>query len=239
MPPPAVDLSTVSKTFGSGSAKQKVLHDISLTIPADGGITFIMGPSGCGKTTLISIIAGILASDEGSEVNVFNEAIHQLSPKQMNEFRQNRLGFVFQQFQLVPTLTVHDNVAVPRLIQGATKKEAYEAAYTFLEQVDLQDKANNLPRELSGGQQQRVAIARSLVGEPSLLICDEPTSSLDGETGQQIMELIQEMSGGEDRCVLIVTHDDRIRHFADRVVEMEDGRILNIENLSSTVETNA
>lgn len=221
----AIDIKNINKTFGEGDNKTQVLYDIEAKIPT-GEIVLIVGPSGCGKTTLISIIAGILSCDSG-EINLFDAPIHKLNTDKKALFRQYNVGFIFQQFNLVNTLTITENVAVPLLIQGQPSQYAYQKATEILIKVGLEDKLDKRPTDLSGGQQQRVAIARALVNEPKIVICDEPTSALDGPTGKIIMEMLKQIALKPDRCVLIVTHDNRIFNYANRIIEMEDGRIIN------------
>jgi putative ABC transport system ATP-binding protein len=225
---PLIELKGVSKSFDAGDSRFQVLFDIDLSIfPQE--LTFLVGPSGCGKTTLISIIAGILQADCG-EINLFGHSLHQLSDSEKTQFRKTHVGFIFQQFNLVPTLSAMENVAVPLVIRGISQAEAFERSYQTLKEVGLSERADAMPGLLSGGEQQRVAIARALVGEPRLLVCDEPTAALDGKNGQMIMEMIRDLSlkdsGQEPRCVLIVTHDNRILHYGNRILEMEDGRMI-------------
>jgi putative ABC transport system ATP-binding protein len=224
----AVCLKNINKSFGSGDNLTKVLFDINLSLYSE-KVTFITGPSGCGKTTLISIIAGILTPDNG-EINILDTDQIALSSDEKALFRQENLGFIFQQFNLVPTLNVLENVAVPLLIQGMDFDQALYLAEELIEKVELKNKAQAFPKDLSGGQQQRVAIARALVNNPKILICDEPTASLDGSTGHSVMKLLKEISLTPERCVIVVTHDNRIYEYADMFVEMEDGRIKNVIN---------
>lgn len=232
---PLIQLKGVSKSFEAGENRIQVLFDIDLAIyPQE--LTFLVGPSGCGKTTLISIIAGILKADTG-EINLFNHPLHTMSDGEKTEFRKTHVGFIFQQFNLVPTLSAMENVAVPLVIRGVAQAEAFERSYQTLKEVGLSERADAMPGLLSGGEQQRVAIARALVGEPRLLVCDEPTAALDGKNGQMIMEMIRDLAlkdtGKENvkepRCVLIVTHDNRILHYGNRILKMEDGRMLQEE----------
>jgi putative ABC transport system ATP-binding protein len=225
---PLIQLKGVSKSFDAGENRIQVLFDIDLSIyPQE--LTFLVGPSGCGKTTLISIIAGILQADCG-EINLFNHPLHLMTDAEKTQFRKTHVGFIFQQFNLVPTLSAMENVAVPLVIRGVSQTEAFERSYQTLKDVGLSERADAMPGLLSGGEQQRVAIARALVGEPRLLVCDEPTAALDGKNGQMIMEMIRDLSlkdsGQEPRCVLIVTHDNRILHYGKRILEMEDGRMI-------------
>jgi putative ABC transport system ATP-binding protein len=188
----------------------------------------LVGPSGCGKTTLISVIAGILDHDEG-ECLVFQQDVRAMGQTQKTRYRGANIGFVFQAYNLIPTLTVMENVAVPLLILGRPRAEAHSRAKEMLVRVGLEDKLNVFPGELSGGQQQRVAIARALVHSPRLIVCDEPTSALDADTGRIIMEVLRQTALSADRSLIIVTHDNRIFNFADRIARMDDGRIVLVE----------
>jgi putative ABC transport system ATP-binding protein len=223
--PLAVRCTGVTKAYGSGSAKVMALRGIELDVYA-GELLMLVGPSGCGKTTLISVIAGILDQDAGSCV-VFDHDWQQMSPHAKTRYRGHHIGFVFQAFNLLPTLTAAENVAVPLLIDGEARRQALRRAQEVLAQVGLGERAQAAPAQLSGGQQQRVAIARALVHDPRLIVCDEPTSALDHDTGQQIMALLRH-AAGKDRALIVVTHDARIFEFADRIAKMDDGRIEKI-----------
>jgi putative ABC transport system ATP-binding protein len=188
---------------------------------------FLVGPSGCGKTTLLSILCSTLKPTSGN-VKVFGTDLTTASNRRLTRFRREHIGFVFQQFNLIPTLTITENVSVPLLLAGKRAALANRLAKEALDRVGLGDKVALRPGKLSGGQQQRVAIARALVHSPDLIVCDEPTSALDSETGHQIMEILDEVARDSKRCVIVVTHDPRILGFADRLAEMEDGRILKI-----------
>jgi len=225
----AVVLNSINKSFGESDSRNQVLFDINLNIPS-GKINFIVGPSGCGKTTLISIIAGILNQDSGY-INLLNSAQEKLSDRGKTSFRKENIGFIFQQFNLVPTISVLENVAIPLLIQGVSFGEALNSAREMLAKVGLTAKEKALPKNLSGGQQQRVAIARALINKPKIIICDEPTASLDGQTGISIMDLFANISRQMQATVIIVTHDNRIYDYADRIIEMEDGRIKYVREI--------
>ena len=230
----AVHCRGVIKTYGTGAAAVTALRGVELDIRT-GELMMLVGPSGCGKTTLISVVAGILDHD-GGECDVFGEDLQAMSQRQRTHFRGLNIGFVFQAFNLLPTLTAAQNVAIPLMINGVHPHRAHQRARDVLAQVGLGDREHSLPSQLSGGQQQRVAIARSLVHNPRLIVCDEPTSSLDHETGHNVMQLMREVAVGEDRSLLIVTHDARIFEFADRIAKMDDGRIIEIhENGKSIV----
>jgi putative ABC transport system ATP-binding protein len=210
--------------FEGGSGPVRVLHGASLEVPA-GGLTLLVGPSGCGKTTLLSVLSGTLAATSG-EVEVMGERLSALDDSARVRLRRRRIGFIFQQYNLLPSLTVAENAAIPLVTAGMRLSEASRRARPVLEQLGLAGLMDRLPRQLSGGQQQRVAIARALVHEPALVVCDEPTAALDAKSGQTVMELLRAVAAAADRAVLIVTHDSRIHGFADRIVEMEDGRVL-------------
>jgi len=226
---PSIVLRNVVKSFGDGGSKLAVLKDISLDVQ-DGEIFMLAGPSGCGKTTLISIMAGTLHADEG-EIEVFGSALHKLSNAAVTRFRARNIGFIFQQFHLIPTLNIVQNASVPLLIQGKSTRYAEARAREMLEKVGLGDRLHHRPTELSGGQQQRVAVARALVHEPRLIICDEPTAALDARNGQLVMELFENIARVPGRCVVIVTHDSRIFPHADRIASMDDGRIVEIHQV--------
>ena len=219
----AVHVRGVTKTFGTGEARTPALKGVDFDARL-GELLLIVGPSGCGKTTLLSVIAGTLNFDDG-EIDVFNTPLHELKNRDITEFRKRNVGFIFQQFNLIPTLNLIENVSVPLLINGARRAAAGKKAKELLERLGLGGREKDTPLQLSGGQQQRVAIARALVHEPRLVICDEPTSALDKETGAKIMELLREVGRSPDRCVIVVTHDNRVFKYADRMTEMEDGRV--------------
>jgi putative ABC transport system ATP-binding protein len=225
--PDAVACTRIVKDFPAGTQMQRVLHGIDVTIPA-GSMTMLVGPSGCGKTTLISIIAGILSPTEG-DVAIHGLPIGSLTDRQRVSFRRTNIGFVFQQYNLLPALTTAENAAVPLIAAGRPRAEALACARDMLARLGMADHADKLPSQLSGGQQQRVAIARALVHEPRLMVCDEPTAALDAHNGYTAMELLRAVAMGRDRAVIVVTHDNRIFDFADRIVHMEDGRVTGVE----------
>jgi putative ABC transport system ATP-binding protein len=223
----AVVCREVTKDFATGDARVQALRGIDLEVPA-GELTLLVGPSGCGKTTLISIIAGLLEPTTG-DVVVWGTSLPGLSPAGQVEFRRRNIGFVFQQYNLLPALTAAENAAVPLLIAGWKRPAAVARARELLDAVGMGDRSAALPRELSGGQQQRVAIARALIHQPRLLVCDEPTAALDAALGQSVMELIRRVAIQSDRAVIVVTHDSRVFHFGDRIVRMNDGQIAQVE----------
>lgn len=220
---PAIRLENIRKSFGSSDTKVEVLRGISARIEA-GKLTYLVGESGSGKTTLISIIAGILFPDSG-RVNLFGTDIYDLPGNDLVRFRLANIGFIFQQYNLLPTLTAAENAAVPLIAAGMRRTEAVQRGAAVLERLGLAAQVNRLPRQLSGGQQQRVAIARALVHEPRLVVCDEPTAALDAASGRRVMELLRDVALQPGRAVLIVTHDNRIFSLADRIIGMEDGSI--------------
>jgi len=222
----AVHCRGVTKTYVTGTTKVHALRGIDLDVPT-GELMMLVGPSGCGKTTLISVIAGILDQDDGQCI-VFEHNFKEMSQSDKTRYRGETIGFVFQAFNLLPTLNAAENVSVPLLINGVPRKQAIERARAMLDRVGLGDRTHSMPNQLSGGQQQRVAIARALVHGPKLIVCDEPTSALDHETGHKVMELLREVAIGEDRALVIVTHDARIFEFADRIAKMDDGHVEKI-----------
>ena len=224
----AVKTNTVCKGFGEGESRTEVLKEVNFEARM-GELLMLVGPSGCGKTTLLSIIAGTLGVDRG-EVEVFNTSLHQMDKEAVTRFRADNIGFIFQQYNLIPTLNCIENVSVPLRIQGQSAVVAEKKAAEMLEAVGLEKRMHHRPNMLSGGQQQRVAIARALVHEPKLIICDEPTAALDSENGTKVMEILSNAARRPDRCAIIVTHDNRIFKYADRMTFMEDGRIDHTEN---------
>ena len=224
-----VQLRGVSKTYGSGDVAVAALRDVDLDIEP-GEMVVMLGPSGSGKTTLLNVIGGIEAPDRG-EVIVAGEDISGRPPSKLVDFRRNRIGFVFQFFNLVSTLTARENVEV---IVELTGRGSRDRSVGLLTAVGLADRMDNFPAQLSGGQQQRVSIARALATDPDLLLADEPTGALDTATGQSVLQLLQE-SNRAGRGVLMVTHNAAIADMADRVVEMRDGRIESVRRNSSPV----
>lgn len=223
----AAECRAVNKDFGSGETRIRALRSVNLEIPF-GELTMLVGPSGCGKTTLLSVMAGVLNAT-GGEVEVLGERIDQLTGDRLVEFRRKNLGFVFQQFNLLPALTAAENAAIPLLAAGLPRKSSVERAAELLSELGMADRIGAFPSQLSGGQQQRVAFARALVHEPRLLVCDEPTSALDAETGHQVMELLSSHAVRPGRATIVVTHDNRVFHFADRIARMEDGHIMDVK----------
>ena len=222
----AVHVRGVTKTFGTAENRTQALKGVDFDARL-GELLMVVGPSGCGKTTLLSVIAGTLAFEDG-KIDVFETPLHDLETAAITDFRKRNVGFIFQQFNLIPTLNLVENVSVPLLINGARRSAAEAKAAALLDRLGLGGRGYDRPLNLSGGQQQRVAIARALVHEPKLVICDEPTSALDKETGAQIMELLRDIARQPNRCVIVVTHDNRVFKYADRMTEMEDGRVSRV-----------
>jgi putative ABC transport system ATP-binding protein len=223
----AVWCEGVTKEFGTGDTTTVALRGVDLALHA-GELSLVVGPSGCGKTTLISIIAGLLNPTRGS-VAVLGTELSELTGRRLVEFRAQNIGFVFQQYNLLPALTAAENAAVPLIIAGSRRPLAVTKAKEILSAVGLGHRINSLPAQLSSGQQQRVAIARALINEPRLLVCDEPTAALDAQAGQRVMELIKQVAVQPGRAVIVVTHDSRVYGFGDRIVQMSDGRVEQVK----------
>jgi putative ABC transport system ATP-binding protein len=222
----AIEARGLKKWFGEGDARTLATSDVNLEVYL-GEMIYIVGPSGSGKTTLLSMISGILRPNEGT-VMVEGTDLWSIDDDQRADFRLNRIGFVFQDFHLFPRLTTAENVAIPMILRHKPWDESVQEALKYLEAVGLGNRADLPPVKLSGGEQQRVAIARAMIGRPDILIMDEPTASLDGETGRNIVAFIKKELLNENRSIVIVSHDARIYEFADRIVNMEDGRITGI-----------
>ena len=227
MPVTAIKATGVSKWFGEGEAKTQALKDVSIEAYF-GEMLYIVGPSGSGKTTLLSVLSGILRPNSGS-VTVEGADIWQLSSDKLADFRLHKIGFVFQDYHLFPRLTTAENVAIPLILKREDWGKAIVEATKYLDIVGLKNRADLPPVKLSGGEQQRVAIARAIVGQPDILIMDEPTASLDGDTGHGIVSFVRNNILNEKRCILIVTHDARIYELATRILKMEDGRLIGYE----------
>jgi putative ABC transport system ATP-binding protein len=223
----AVSCQGVTKEFGTGDTKTVALRGVDMALHA-GELSLLVGPSGCGKTTLISIIAGLLNPTQGS-VAVLGTELSRLTGRGLVEFRAKNIGFVFQQYNLLPALSAAENAAVPLILTGWRRARAVARAREILAMVGLAHRADAFPAQLSSGQQQRVAIARALIHEPRLLVCDEPTAALDARAGHLVMEMIKQVAVGSERAVIVVTHDSRVFEFGDRLVEMSDGRVERIE----------
>ena len=224
MSEPILEAANVTKDLGSGAAKVAALKGVSLAL-CGGELTLLMGPSGSGKTTLLSILGCMLTPTEGT-VRVCQHSTAGLDPEELARLRRDHVGFVFQSFHLFPTLSTTDNVRLALDVRGEPRRAAKVRSREALAKVGLAHKIKAYPRELSGGEQQRVAIARAIVGNPSIILADEPTAALDGANGQAVMKLLAEIARERGHAVLIVTHDPRLLPFADRVVHIEDGRII-------------
>src|SRR5688500_1137383 len=216
----------VRKVFGRGEAQVEALRGVDFETRY-GELSFLVGPSGCGKTTLISIIAGLLDRTEG-ELSVLGTQVDDLSATERVLFRRKNLGFIFQQYNLLPALTAAENVAVPLMAAGEPRRRAVDRAKDMLARLGLEPRASAFPSTLSGGQQQRVAIARALIHEPRLVVCDEPTAALDHANGEKVMELLAANAVRSDRTVIVVTHDSRVFHYAHAIAHMDDGRIVSV-----------
>jgi putative ABC transport system ATP-binding protein len=222
----AVNCRGVTKTYGTGDTRVMALRGIDLDVRR-GELFMLVGPSGCGKTTLLSVIAAILDKDSGN-CKVLGRDLNGMDQKERTRFRGESIGFVFQSFNLLPALSAVENVAVPLMINRVSWKNAETRAREALVGVDLGTRLGALPAQLSGGQQQRVAIARALVHDPKLIVCDEPTSNLDHETGRSVMNILRGVAKSPDRALIVVTHDPRIFEFADRIARMDDGKIIEV-----------
>ncbi len=221
--PPVISVRGVTKTYYEGSVATHALAGASLDI-FPGEVVLLMGPSGSGKTTLISIMGCILRATSGS-VKIRGREVAHLPEKELPEVRLQNIGFVFQGFNLFPTLTAGENVELALDLKNVPKGEASKKATQLLAQVGLTGKFNSLPADMSGGQKQRVAIARALAGEPHVILADEPTAALDSYSGRGVLRMLRTLAREQGRAVVIVTHDPRALEFADRIVKIEDGRI--------------
>ncbi|HYB56327.1 MAG TPA: ABC transporter ATP-binding protein [Alphaproteobacteria bacterium] len=230
MPRTAIQAAGLNKWFGEGDAKTHAVRDVSFEAYF-GEILYVVGPSGSGKTTMLSMISGILRPNTGT-VKIEDTEIWSLSNDELAQFRLHKIGFVFQDYHLFPRLTTAENVAIPLILQNRDWDEALKEAVLDLEIVGLKTRAQLPPVKLSGGEQQRVAIARAIVSRPDILILDEPTASLDGDTGRNIVTFVRRNILSDQRCIVIVTHDLRIYEFADRILKMEDGRVAGVERES-------
>jgi len=223
----AVEVLAINKWFGEGAARTHAVKDVSFEARF-GEMLYVVGPSGSGKTTMLSMISGILRPSSGT-VKVEGADIWSMSADELADFRLHKIGFVFQDYHLFPRLTTAENVAIPLILQNREWDAALTEAAHNLEVVGLQNRAQLPPVKLSGGEQQRVAIARAIVSRPDILILDEPTASLDGDTGRNIVKFVREHILNEQRCIVIVTHDSRIYEFADRIMRMEDGKVTGVD----------
>jgi putative ABC transport system ATP-binding protein len=223
----AIKATGVCKWFGEGEARTYAVKEVSFEASYH-EMLYVVGPSGSGKTTLLSMISGILRPDKGT-VEACGADLWSLPPSKLADFRLNKIGFVFQDYHLFPRLTTAENVAIPLILKRHDWKQSIEEAKKYLDVVGLANRAELPPTKLSGGEQQRVAIARAIASGPELMIFDEPTASLDGDTGRKIVEFVREHVLSDKRCIIIVTHDNRIYEYADRIVRMEDGKVTSVK----------
>lgn len=223
----AIDCRYLDMEFGGAATRQTVLRGVNFTANA-GRLTMIAGPSGCGKSTLLSILGGLL-TPTGGDALVFGKSLAGMTARSRAAYRREDVGFIFQQYNLIPALTAAENAATPLIIGGMKRAAAIGAARRELAALGLADHADKFPRQLSGGQQQRVAIARALVHRPRLIICDEPTAALDSKTGEAVMVALSAIAADTARAVVIVTHDTRIFDYADHLIELEDGLVIRNE----------
>lgn len=222
-----VSVEHLTKTFGSGHAAVTAINDVSLNVLA-GDIVLIMGPSGSGKTTLVSMIGTLMRPTSG-QILVAGQDILDMNSNRLADIRLREFGFVFQTFNLLSALNAEENVMLPLVTAGTSRSEARKKARASLEKLKLGQRLHSLPKDLSGGEKQRVAIARALANEPKLILADEPTANLDSKTGHEVMELLCEIACGENRAVIIVSHDLRLRDVAKRVITIEDGKLTKEE----------
>lgn len=223
----AIRASKLGKWFGEGDGRTIAVRDADFDARY-GELLYIVGPSGSGKTTLLSMISGILKPNEGN-VMVEGRDLWAMNDDEIADLRLNKIGFVFQDYHLFPRLTTVENVAIPLILKKVAWNDALKLSLEYLDIVGLKERAQLQPVKLSGGEQQRVAIARAIVSQPDILIFDEPTASLDGDTGRKIVEFVKANILNDKRCIIIVTHDSRIYEFADTIMKMEDGKIIGFE----------
>ncbi len=224
----------INKWFEQGDQRVKILKDISFDAH-EGEIIMLMGPSGSGKTTLLSILGGITQQNSGT-CTILGTNMNKLPSDEKTIFRAKNIGFMFQNFTLIPTLTIVENTAIPLLLKGIDRQHAFDQAIGLLTQLGLEKQLYRLPNQLSGGEQQRVAIARACIHKPAIILCDEPTSNLDHDNGKKIMEILLSIKN-ENKCtIIIVTHDPRIIQFADTIFQIEDGELqrLNAQQVPTT-----
>lgn len=214
----------VKKIYRNGHLRVEALHDVSMEI-AQGEMVAIMGPSGCGKTTLLNCLSGLDSIDEG-DVFIQGDNLRDLSDRERTAYRARHMGFIFQDFNLLPVLSAVENVELPLLVAGMPGRKARKRALEMLDRVGLSERARHQPAELSGGQRQRVTIARALANEPTLVWADEPTGNLDSETAQEIMELISRLNHEQGQTFVLVTHALEVGNLADRIIQMRDGQIV-------------
>ncbi len=229
----AISCHGVQKHYGEGETRIDALRGVDFSARF-GELSFLVGPSGCGKTTLLCVIAGLLDRNAG-DLAVLGRSLDGVPDRDRVLFRRKNLGFVFQQYNLLPALTAAENVAVPLLAAEVPRKEALDRAKALLSRLGLEKRVQALPSKLSGGQQQRVALARALVHEPRIVVCDEPTAALDHATGEAVMELLASNAVQPDRAVVVVTHDSRVFHHAHSIARMDDGKIVDVTRPNGSV----
>jgi putative ABC transport system ATP-binding protein len=232
MTEPVLDAADIVKFLGHGAGRVQALKGVSLSL-SGGELVLLMGPSGSGKTTLLSIL-GCLMTPASGVVRISGQSVIGMDPEALAKLRRDHIGFIFQSYHLFPTLTAEDNVRLALDVRGERSRRAAKAAREVLAMVGLAHKTKSFPSELSGGEQQRVAIARAIVGDAKAILADEPTGALDGKNGQAIMTLLAQIAKDQSRGVLVVTHDPRIVPFADRIVHIEDGKIVREEPVGSS-----
>ncbi|OGO15508.1 MAG: hypothetical protein A2Z14_01655 [Chloroflexi bacterium RBG_16_48_8] len=220
----------ITKRYGTGSTEVIAVRDVSLMIQP-GEVVLIMGPSGSGKTTLLLILGALLKPTHG-EIRMGEEDLVAMSEKKLPEIRLRKFGFIFQDFNLLSALTVKENVAIAAQLAGLKGRQARAKAETILVDLGLEDRLNFLPEKLSGGEKQRVAIARALVNDPALILADEPTANLDSKIGQEVMRMLRRIAKDQNRSVIIVSHDPRIKEIADRVLWLEDGQFKDMVEMA-------
>ena len=221
----AIQLTNVSKVYGQSKNEVRALDSVSLTVPA-GSFTAIMGSSGSGKSTLLHLVAG-LATPTSGDVILFDQHISQMNDDALTRFRRRHVGLIFQNFNLLPTMSALENVCLPELIDGKRMRDIEPKAKQLLELVNLTQRSDHRPDQLSGGQQQRVAIARALINDAPLILADEPTGNLDSKTGESVLILMRELVKEHQRTIVMVTHDPKAAAYADRVITLSDGKIID------------
>ena len=217
-----IELKNISKSYNLGEQELKVLENINFKVQK-GEFVSIIGPSGSGKSTMMNIL-GLLDVADSGEYLLDKRSIKDANDSILADIRNKKIGFIFQSFNLLPKMNALENVQVPLMYRGMNKKESQKKAYEILEKVGLKGREKHMPSQLSGGQQQRVAIARALIGEPEIILADEPTGALDSKTGNEVMELLQELNR-EGQTIILITHDISIANRANRIVKMMDGKL--------------
>jgi putative ABC transport system ATP-binding protein len=225
----AISVKDLTKVYASGKAAVHAVNGVDLDIH-EGQVTMLMGPSGSGKTTLLSIMGCILRATSGS-VRIQGEEVSHLNEKHLPSIRLSHIGFIFQGFNLFPALTAGENVEYIGKLKGISRAEARRRTQSLFEQMGLADKYNAFPADMSGGQKQRVAMARALAGDPEIILADEPTAALDSHSGRTVIQMLADLAHKRNRAIVIVTHDNRIVEFADRIIHIDDGKVTDRESL--------